>query len=278
MNSLYKQAYLTSIGFTKFITGIHYLIELLAFNHVIEPFDTESLKPVIKSKEITMVLTSKSLTQSATTYFNSRVNEALQSLIIELEKELNPKNSTTSHKEDLIHLYTLLEASEDKEEEITELEIRLNEAMNENDFVNAKEILNLIEQLKLKDKFTIQTRIDELEVIVMKQSSVKQAKANDQEQLYSLTKLIDMIADKEAAKDMRLEFRQWLVENEYIVEVKEGKSLLYEVSDKGKKSGIVTKIYSGRVYKSTAIFMEFINFKVLFESSHLKIKMGGNIK
>ena len=229
MNSLYKQAYLTSIGFTKFITGIHYLIELLAFNHVVEPFDIESLKPVIENKEITMILTSKSLTQSATTYFNSRVNEALQSLISELEKELNPKNSTTSYKEDLIHLYTLLEASEDKEEEITELEIRLNEAMNENDFVNAKEILNLIEQLKLKDKFTIQTRIDELEVIVMKQSSVKQAKANDQEQLYSLTKLIDMIADKEAAKDMRLEFRQWLVENEYIVEVKEGKSLLYEV-------------------------------------------------
>lgn len=261
MNSLYKQAYLTSIGFTKFITGIHYLIELLAFNHVIEPFDIESLQPYVPNKELLMILTSKSLTQSATTYFNSRVNEALQSLISELEKELNTKNSTTTHKEDLIHLYTLLEASEDKEEEITELEIRLNEAMNENDFVNAKEILNLIEQLKLKDKFTIQTRIDELEVIVMKQSSVKQVKTNDQEQLYSLTKLIDMVADKEAAKDMRLQFRQWLVENEYIVEVKEGKSLFYDVTDKGKNIGIITRTYHNKQYLSTGIFLTLNAFK-----------------
>jgi hypothetical protein len=61
MNSLYRQAYVTSVGFTKFITGIHYLIELLAFEHVVEPFDIESLQPYISSKELLMILSSKSL-------------------------------------------------------------------------------------------------------------------------------------------------------------------------------------------------------------------------
>jgi hypothetical protein len=88
----------------------------------------------------------------------------------------------------------------------------------------------------MKDRFYLQAKIDELEIKLeqFKRKSEEKLGENDN-QLISLTQLIDKIADKKDAKQLRQKFRQWLVENEYIKEVKDGESLLYEVTDKGRK-------------------------------------------
>lgn len=278
MNSLYRQAYVTSVGFTKFITGIHYLIELLAFEHVVEPFDIESLQPHISSKELIMILTSKSLTHSATTYFKSPLIEVLQNTINELQRRQNPISDTENAKKELERLYTLLEEADDQEDVIIKLEHTLKDAMNDNNFEKVKELHLKLEEVKLKDRFYIQNKIDELEPQLNLANSIsKNENSLKDDQLISLTKLIEMMADKDDHKILRKNFRQWLVDNDYIVEVNDGKSLLYQVTEKGKKTGIVSKEYNNRSFKSTAVFMKFSVFNTLFNmSSTLKHRHGGD--
>lgn len=273
MNSLYRQAYVTSVGFTKFITGIHYLIELLAFEHLVEPFDIESLRSYVSSKELIMILTSKSLTHSATTYFKSPLIEILQDTINELQRRQDPINDTENAKKELERLYTLLDEADDQEEVIIKLEHKYEDAMNENDFEKVKELLVALEGTRLKDRFYLQNRIDELEsqLTISSNNELKNASIQDQA-LIGLTQLIDTLAAKESTNVLRKRFRQWLVDDGHIVEVKDGKSKLYKLTQKGEVVGIVTKEYNNRDTKTTAIFMEYSVFLALLNTSKILIK------
>ncbi|MBS3972920.1 MAG: hypothetical protein KGZ84_07885 [Erysipelotrichia bacterium] len=273
MNSLYRQAYVTSVGFTKFITGIHYLIELLAFEHVVEPFDIESLQPHISSKELIMILTSKSLTHSATTYFKSPLIEVLQNTINELQRRQNPISDTENAKKELERLYTLLEEADDQEDVIIKLEHTLKDAMNENNLEIAKELLEKLERTRLKDRFYLQNRIDELESqLALPSSDDLHNNSIQNKTLIGLTQLIDTLDAKESNKVLRKRFRQWLVNNGYIVEIHDGKSKLYKLTQKGEQVGIITKEYNNRDIKTTAIFMEYLVFLTLLNTSEILIK------
>jgi predicted transcriptional regulator len=272
MNSLYRQAYVTSVGFTKFITGIHYLIELLAFEHVVEPFDIESLQPYVPNKELLMILTSKSLTLSATTYFRSSLIEVLQDIINELQRRQNPISDSENTKKELERLYTLLEEADDQEEVIIKLEHTLKDAMNENDFEKVKELHLKLEEVKLKDRFYIQNKIDELESQpTLPSNDELQSTSIQNKALIGLTQLIDTLDTKESNKTLRNRFRKWLVDNGYIVEVHDGKSKLYKLTQKGEQVGIVTKEYNNRDIKTTAIFMEYSVFLTLLNTSEILI-------
>lgn len=268
MNSLYKQSYLSSIGFTKFITGIHYLIELLAFQHVIEPFSLDSLQPYISSKELLMILSSKSLTHSSATYFKPSLLDTLQKAITALERKSDYEVTFESLSKELAYLNNLLDEASDQEDEIARLEHSLQDAMDNDDFEQLKELYRLIDETKMKDRFYLQAKIDELEIKIeqFKRRSEERLAENDN-QLISLTQLIDKIANKKDAKQLRQKFRQWLVENEYIKEVRDGESLLYEVTVKGHEVGIITRKYLGKLYSSTAIFFQFEKGNELFSEA-----------
>ena len=164
MNSLYKQSYLSSIGFTKFITGIHYLIELLSFQYVIEPFSLESLQPHISSKELLMILSSKSLTHSSATYFKPSLLETLHEAITLLERKSDSEVTFESLNKELAYLNNLLDEASDQEDKIARLEHSLQDAMDNDDFGQLKELYNLIDEAKMKDRFYLQAKIDELEI------------------------------------------------------------------------------------------------------------------
>lgn len=267
MNSLYKQSYLSSIGFTKFITGIHYLIELLALQYVIEPFSLESLQPYFSSKELLMILSSKSLTHSSATYFKPSLLEKLHEAITSLERKSDSEVTLDSLSKELAYLNNLLDEASDQEDEIARLEHYLQDAMDNDNFEQLKELYKLIDEAKMKDRFYLQAKIDELEIKLEQYKRKPKVKLDENNnQLISLTQLIDRIADKKDSKQLRQKFRKWLVENEYIKEVKDGKSLLYEVTNKGKEAGVVAKVYSGKFYNSTAIFMKSSSFMALIKS------------
>ena len=187
MNSLYKQSYLSSIGFTKFISGIHYLIELLAFQNVIEPFSLETLQPHISNKELLMILSSKSLTHSATTYFKSSLLETIQNTIKILEGKSDPLLTLESLTSELNYFYSLLDEATDLEEELSKLENSLHHALDDNDFELLKTLYKLIEETKLKDRFSIQTKIDELEIKLEQLKSSPEEKLDESDKLFGLT-------------------------------------------------------------------------------------------
>lgn len=260
-----KTLYENSDGLIKFLIGMHYLVFLLHENPLTNGnYNSDELSKFIEDKGIINILSYNIYSKQIPDLYSEIT---LKSLIKQIEKsEISSSSNDTDvnyegMKLEKDELLEKLESAVNNEEQIA----ALNEAI---EYAKMNGFLEHIEKMRIKreklianDYYHIQSRIDDIDVMLLKKGKVTNSTQILENQviekdIYEVVKILFKV-ENELIDFYRVRLRQWLINNKYLKIIARYPVLKCEATALGIENGISTFDEQNSDKATIILFNEF---------------------